>query len=76
MNGLLRAAEVLRFNFGQIDIRVGDAVSIKELVHSLVESRGMPLDSLFHKPGNEHTVARDRFKVSRYVAFEYVIALM
>lgn len=63
---------MLRFNFGQIDIRVGSAVSARELVHNLLVSRGLPIDSLQLKSNNDLKVANDRYTVSRYVAFEYV----
>eukprot|EP01127_Copromyxa_protea_P022148 TRINITY_DN782_c0_g1_i1.p1 TRINITY_DN782_c0_g1~~TRINITY_DN782_c0_g1_i1.p1 ORF type:complete len:738 (-),score=124.21 TRINITY_DN782_c0_g1_i1:160-2373(-) len=69
VNGLLRAAEVLRFNFGQIDIKVGEAASCLDLIQKLT-SRGLDVTKLQFRPGDEKIVAKNRYNVSRYVAFD------
>eukprot|EP01126_Amoeba_proteus_P049627 TRINITY_DN5814_c0_g3_i1.p1 TRINITY_DN5814_c0_g3~~TRINITY_DN5814_c0_g3_i1.p1 ORF type:complete len:451 (-),score=89.77 TRINITY_DN5814_c0_g3_i1:195-1547(-) len=64
IQGLIQGVDLLRFNFGHIDIRIGDAVSLRKLVREISEGRGLEIHS-----GDRRMMERARFKLARYVAF-------
>lgn len=45
--GVMQAAELLRFNFGQIDIRIGQSFSLRSLLNEITMRRNLKFESSF-----------------------------
>jgi glycerol-3-phosphate O-acyltransferase len=66
---VIQAVELLKLNFGSVDIRFDKPFSLKSFVQGQVESRNLNLFKLEEQPLQKETILRDRRQVVNILAY-------